>query len=64
MAGCATRTNYAGHSSHSATADHKLTYKPDHPMGADQRWLLTFISSNALADGRSDRAARAANFPQ
>jgi hypothetical protein len=36
MAGCATRTSYAGHPSNSATADHELTFEPDHPMGADR----------------------------
>lgn len=36
MAGCATRTSFAGHPGRSAKARHALTFKPDHPMGAGQ----------------------------
>ena len=34
VAGCATRTSYAGHTSPRAKADNELTYNPDHQMGA------------------------------
>jgi hypothetical protein len=34
MAGCATRTNFAGHPGYSAAAGHALTFNLDHPMGA------------------------------
>jgi hypothetical protein len=35
MAGCAYPTGSAGHASRSAQANPELTFKPDHPMGAD-----------------------------
>ena len=35
MAGCATPTSSAGHAPAGATANHELTFHPDHPMGAD-----------------------------
>src|SRR5204863_9958153 len=34
MAGCATPTRSAGHAPAGATADTKLTFQPDHPVGA------------------------------
>ena len=42
MAGYATRTSYAGHPSHSAKADHELTFTSDHPMGADHFSKFTY----------------------
>ena len=36
MAGCATPTGSAGHAPGGAQTDHELTFKPDHPRGADQ----------------------------
>src|ERR671911_2658440 len=35
MAGCATPTGSAGHAPGGAQTDHELTFKPDHPRGAD-----------------------------
>ena len=34
--GCATPTSFAGHAPASATANSKLTFQPDHSVGADQ----------------------------
>jgi hypothetical protein len=34
VAGCATRTSFAGHPSRSAKTKHALTFNLDHPMGA------------------------------
>src|SRR4051794_5216563 len=36
MAGSATRTSFAGRTSHGVKTDHALTFNPDHPMGAGQ----------------------------
>ena len=36
VAACGTRTSYPGQPSHSAMADHELTIKSDHLVGADQ----------------------------
>ena len=38
-AGCATPTGSADQALHGAKADHQLTCKPDHPIGANQRPL-------------------------
>ena len=37
VAGCATSTGSAGHASAGATANAKLTFHLDHPVGADQK---------------------------
>ena len=52
MAGCATSTGSAGHAPAGATANSKLTFHPDHSVGADhltlngrlekRKWLTTF----------------------
>ncbi len=34
--GFATRTSYTGRANVGATANHELTFKPDHPSGAGQ----------------------------
>ncbi|HXR90256.1 MAG TPA: YqaJ viral recombinase family protein [Steroidobacteraceae bacterium] len=39
MAGCATSTGSAGHATAGATANAKLTFHLDHPLGADQQVL-------------------------
>jgi hypothetical protein len=36
VAGCATSTGSAGHAPAGATANSKLTFHPDHSVGADQ----------------------------
>ena len=46
MAGFATSTSYAGHSTASVKHNSKLTYKPDHPMGSGQGGvLIAFVQS-------------------
>ena len=47
MAGFATRVSFAGHPSHSATADHALTFNPDHLLGAGQ-WKGNVIVQGIL----------------
>ena len=42
MAGSATRTSFAGRTSHGVKTDHALTFNPDHPMGAGQCLATTF----------------------
>ena len=49
MAGFATRASFAGHPSHSATADHALTFNPDHLSGAGQ---LANIGVSAMTTER------------
>jgi hypothetical protein len=39
LAGCATPTGFAGHAPGSAKTNPELTFKPDHPRGADHRRL-------------------------
>ena len=40
MARSATRTSFAGRTSHGVKTDHALTFNPDHPMGAGQLHLV------------------------
>ena len=47
MAGCATPTGSAGHAPGGAQTDHELTFKPDHPRGADQT-SQPFLQTSAL----------------
>ena len=44
MAGCATPTGSAGHAPGGAQTDHELTFKPDHPRGADQGYTQKHTS--------------------
>jgi hypothetical protein len=54
MAGCATPTGSAGHAPGGAQTDHELTFKPDHPRGADQsRSAVISIAGLLALDGRA-----------
>jgi hypothetical protein len=40
MAGCATRTSFAGHPGHSAAGDHAPTFNLDHPTGGRPMFFI------------------------
>ena len=54
MAGCATPTRSAGHAPAGATADTKLTFQPDHPVGAGQMRAVQRLSEATLGTKRGD----------